>query len=459
MPARDEGNPCTQDVCQEATGCTFSPVSDVCDDGEICTIYDERQNSVCVGQPDGCDDGNACTADSCLASVGCQHASDDAASCSNGGGCTALDRCEAGACVGAPVVCRTPQQRVTTATIARPTRASRRWAESMSVSSGRSATTGSRSTATTTTATSAAARTLTPWRRRADRVEQLCGTEPLERTSTPTKHDGDDLDGDGLPRCVDPDDDADGWTDALEEACAGDPRDPSDVPGDADADGVCDAMETKSKPPVTGRVGLGRVLRQSRRRRAGRVGSVAPGPAGARVAATPGCSTPRLTDPATAGRVGARMPEPRSDVCPQDEAAATLPVPLPEVVVTLVCQVERRAWRFGSSWPPASRTRQPASSLSRSAAWAEPWLDGLGWRAALGATEGTALHPRAHAFRRSSTARSRSQRAPSACSSPMALSSQTLRCGSPVRSMRPSSRLASADSQGICSSSHWAIAA
>jgi len=49
-----------------------------------------------------CDDGNPCTDDVCDAESGCQHAPNQAA-CSDGDSCTSADRCLAGACVGQPL--------------------------------------------------------------------------------------------------------------------------------------------------------------------------------------------------------------------------------------------------------------------------------------------------------------------------------------------------------------------
>lgn len=71
-----DGNACTLDSCLPASGCQFVPTTAPCDDGNLCTIADGCVAGICVsGAQEGCDDGNPCTADSCLAGLGCQHAS------------------------------------------------------------------------------------------------------------------------------------------------------------------------------------------------------------------------------------------------------------------------------------------------------------------------------------------------------------------------------------------------
>ena len=65
-PNCDDGNPCTNDACDAATGtCTHSVVN--CDDGQICT--DDFCNTAtggCTHTPTNCDDANPCTTDSCI---------------------------------------------------------------------------------------------------------------------------------------------------------------------------------------------------------------------------------------------------------------------------------------------------------------------------------------------------------------------------------------------------------
>ena len=70
----DDGNPCTNDICDGALGCTYpaTPGSPACNDGDGCTTGDQCANGVCGGVPLDCDDGNPCTDDSCDGATGCQ---------------------------------------------------------------------------------------------------------------------------------------------------------------------------------------------------------------------------------------------------------------------------------------------------------------------------------------------------------------------------------------------------
>jgi hypothetical protein len=63
----DDGNICTDDACDPATGaCEFTDNTEPCDDGLLCTINDACAGGVCVsGPPLPCNDANLCTADSC----------------------------------------------------------------------------------------------------------------------------------------------------------------------------------------------------------------------------------------------------------------------------------------------------------------------------------------------------------------------------------------------------------
>ena len=68
----DDGNPCTQDYCNPYVGCGVTPMTGTdCDDGLVCTGYDQCDMGTCEGQPIPCDDGNDCTADGCREPDGC----------------------------------------------------------------------------------------------------------------------------------------------------------------------------------------------------------------------------------------------------------------------------------------------------------------------------------------------------------------------------------------------------
>ena len=61
----DDGNACTVDGCDPASGCFHTLVN--CDDGQICTTDAcVPATGLCTHSPISCDDGDACTADSCI---------------------------------------------------------------------------------------------------------------------------------------------------------------------------------------------------------------------------------------------------------------------------------------------------------------------------------------------------------------------------------------------------------
>ncbi|MBP7127069.1 hypothetical protein KBD49_11965 [Myxococcota bacterium] len=82
-PSCDDGNACTQDLCDPSTGqcvhrtlegCVSCHPGDPCDDGEPCT--EDRCDpdlGICVHPRSSCDDGKACTRDWCETGTGCRH--------------------------------------------------------------------------------------------------------------------------------------------------------------------------------------------------------------------------------------------------------------------------------------------------------------------------------------------------------------------------------------------------
>ena len=101
----DDGNLCTTDSCDPATGCVHQANVGPCSDGDVCTLGDQCAGAVCVaGAPGACDDGDVCTDDGCDPAVGCL-ATENAAPCDDGDACTALDACTGGVCAGAPLSC------------------------------------------------------------------------------------------------------------------------------------------------------------------------------------------------------------------------------------------------------------------------------------------------------------------------------------------------------------------
>ncbi|MFQ5462547.1 MAG: hypothetical protein ACE5E5_07965 [Phycisphaerae bacterium] len=104
--ACDDSNPCTDDICDEATDTCSNPPNDANDpdDGLFCNGLDTCQNGVIIpGSPPDCNDANECTDDSCDDLVGsCVHVG-NANACDDGQPCTFNDACVASACVGGPV--------------------------------------------------------------------------------------------------------------------------------------------------------------------------------------------------------------------------------------------------------------------------------------------------------------------------------------------------------------------
>ncbi len=95
-----DDNPCTDDLCKPATGCSFKNNFATCDDGDPCTTKDVCEAGVCLPGGAACDDSNPCTVDSCDAATGeCTNTPSDAAPCTDGSPCTAGDHCSGGVCV------------------------------------------------------------------------------------------------------------------------------------------------------------------------------------------------------------------------------------------------------------------------------------------------------------------------------------------------------------------------
>jgi hypothetical protein len=102
----DDGNPCTDDLCDPTQGCVAAFNEGPCDDGDVCTLDDHCALGECVA--DGalfCDDFNLCTDDSCDPVLGCLHTLNEAP-CDDGDMCTDGETCFAGECaVGLPTDC------------------------------------------------------------------------------------------------------------------------------------------------------------------------------------------------------------------------------------------------------------------------------------------------------------------------------------------------------------------
>jgi N-acetylneuraminic acid mutarotase len=107
LPVLDDGNVCTVDGCDPATGnVTHNPALDgtACDDATVCNGHEACQSGSCqAGTPIAVDDGNPCTADSCSPTGGVIHQSvasgtacDDATVCNGHETCSLAGQCLAG---------------------------------------------------------------------------------------------------------------------------------------------------------------------------------------------------------------------------------------------------------------------------------------------------------------------------------------------------------------------------
>ncbi len=108
----DDGNPCTAEYCDSVKGCSKKAQNDgsPCDDNDACTSADMCASQFCVGKAvSGIDDGNPCTKDlgSGIGVSKCSisHEPTDGNPCDDGAPCTKSDTCKSGACKGSDLVC------------------------------------------------------------------------------------------------------------------------------------------------------------------------------------------------------------------------------------------------------------------------------------------------------------------------------------------------------------------
>lgn len=96
----NDGNPCTADACNVLVGCLKAPTTAPCEDGDKCTGGDSCAEGKCTsGKPIGCNDGNVCTDDSCQPATGCAHSA-NSAKCDDTDPCTLGDVCKNSLCTG-----------------------------------------------------------------------------------------------------------------------------------------------------------------------------------------------------------------------------------------------------------------------------------------------------------------------------------------------------------------------
>ena len=105
IQACNDFNPCTTDKCEPGQGCVHSLNALPCDDSNACTKNDMCGAGVCTGEAVSCDDSNLCTSDACDAQVGCKF-SPVSGPCDDGDPCTTGDSCQLGQCqAGNPLNC------------------------------------------------------------------------------------------------------------------------------------------------------------------------------------------------------------------------------------------------------------------------------------------------------------------------------------------------------------------
>lgn len=90
---------CCADTSPAPAPTACVPTEFFCDDGDPCTLDSCDFASGCQTQPASCDDGNVCTDDVCLTGIGCEHIA-NSEDCEDGFDCTLIDTCDGGQCIG-----------------------------------------------------------------------------------------------------------------------------------------------------------------------------------------------------------------------------------------------------------------------------------------------------------------------------------------------------------------------
>ena len=103
----DDANVCTDDSCDDASdSCVNTNNTASCSDGNACNGAEVCSAGTCgAGTALVCNDGNVCTDDSCNPASGCAF-TDNTASCSDGDACNGAEVCSGGACnLGTALAC------------------------------------------------------------------------------------------------------------------------------------------------------------------------------------------------------------------------------------------------------------------------------------------------------------------------------------------------------------------
>ncbi len=96
----DDGNDCTVDGCDATTGCTHVTLNNGSCQSGSCLLAQTCKAGACQGgTAKVCTDGNPCTADSCNPATGCVFLP-NTVTCDDGDACTGADACAGGTCAG-----------------------------------------------------------------------------------------------------------------------------------------------------------------------------------------------------------------------------------------------------------------------------------------------------------------------------------------------------------------------
>jgi hypothetical protein len=94
---------CQKTACDKGTGqclLAIAATGSACDDGDACSLGEACSGGKCTATKVlSCDDGNPCSSDGCNPASGCYHLENDFA-CDDGNPCTLGDTCSQGKCVG-----------------------------------------------------------------------------------------------------------------------------------------------------------------------------------------------------------------------------------------------------------------------------------------------------------------------------------------------------------------------
>ena len=101
--ACNDSDPCTTDTCDKTQGCGHVALAQgaACTTGDKCQVGQtcDPEGKCSGGNEKDCDDGNVCTDDSCQPASGCAHWLNHAA-CNDDVSCTTPDLCTGGVCIG-----------------------------------------------------------------------------------------------------------------------------------------------------------------------------------------------------------------------------------------------------------------------------------------------------------------------------------------------------------------------